>query len=398
MSLILVIRMSKISEYEKLGVDAYKRGVNYLKKLVAEVFPHAFIPLLKDPDRNEYFILHVDGAGSKPIVSYLYYKETGDISFFKGLAQDVIAMNLDDIITVGAEPVAFADYIAINPFRIPKSEVLQELGVGFKEVFDILSSFKSRIRVSPLFSGGETADLPDQVRTLDIVGMLYARVTSKIIKGDIRDKALVIGLRSSGKAKYEKRENSGIMCNGLTLARHVLLSKYYKEKYPEVCEPSVEGYKGRYNVDTYVDELGMSVGEALLSPTRIFTPIIAEIIDNYGEYIMGMVHVTGGGLTKFLRLGSRLKYVLNNLPDPDPIFNLIRQEGKISWKEMYEVFNMGIGFGIIINDNKVVEDVISLSEKYNVEARIIGFVEKSEIEKNTLVIRKDDEQYLYSLE
>jgi len=390
--------MSK--EYEKVGVDAYKRDVNYLKKLVTEAFPHTFTPLLKDPDRNEYLILHIDGAGSKPIVSYLYYKETDNISFFRGLAQDVMAMNLDDIITVGAEPVAFADYIAINPFKIPKSKVLQELGMGFKEVFDILSSFKSGIRISPLFSGGETADLPDQVRTLDIVGMLYARVTSsKIIKGDIRDKALIIGLRSSGKAKYEKRENSGIMCNGLTLARHVLLSKYYREKYPEVFEPSVEqGYRGRYSVDSYIDELGMSVGEALLSPTRIFTPIIAEIIDNYGEYIMGLVHVTGGGLTKFLRLGSKLKYVLNNLPDPDPIFNLIKQEGKISWKEMYEVFNMGIGFGIIINDNKVAEDVISISEKYNVEARTIGFVEKSEVEKNTLIIKKDNEQYSYSLE
>jgi len=262
-----------------------------------------------------------------------------------------------------------------------------------------LSSFKSGIRVSPLFSGGETADLPDQVRTLDIVGMLYARVTlSKIIKGDIHDKALIIGLRSGGKAKYEKKENSGIMCNGLTLARHVLLSKYYREKYPEVYEPLVEQeYRGRYNIDSYVDELGMSIGEALLSPTRIFAPIIGEIMDNYREHIMGMVHITGGGLTKFLRLGSGLKYILNNLPDPDPLFNLIKREGKISWKEMYEVFNMGVGFGIIIDDNKLAEDVICISEKYNVEARIIGFVEKGK-EENTLIIKKNNEQYLYSLE
>jgi phosphoribosylformylglycinamidine cyclo-ligase len=391
--------MSKKSEYERLGVDAYKRDVRYLKKLVAEAFPYTFTPLLKDPDRNEYFILHIDGAGSKPIISYLYYKEINDTSFFRGLSQDVIAMNLDDIITVGAEPVAFADYIAVNPFRVPKAKILQELSIGFKEVFNILSGFKSGIRVSPLFSGGETADLPDQVRTLDIVGMLYARVTSsKIIKGDIHDKALIIGLRSSGKAKYEKKENSGIMCNGLTLARHVLLSKYYREKYPEVYEPLVEQeYRGRYNIDSYVDELGMSIGEALLSPTRIFAPIIGEIMDNYREHIMGMVHITGGGLTKFLRLGSGLKYILNNLPDPDPLFNLIKREGKISWKEMYEVFNMGVGFGIIIDDNKLAEDVICISEKYNVEARIIGFVEKGK-EENTLIIKKNNEQYLYSLE
>lgn len=383
-------------EYERLGIDAYKRDVSYFKKLIEEAFPYMFTPLLRDGE--EYITLHVDGAGSKPIISYLYYKEFNEINRFRGLAQDVVAMNLDDVITVGAEPIAFADYIAINPLKLPKSEVLRELSLGFEKVFNMLSTLESKVRITPKFSGGETADLPDQVRTLDIVGILYGRATpNTLVRGGVRDKALVVGLKSGGRARYENRENSGIMCNGLTLARHVLLSGHYRESYPEVCEPSVKrSYRGRYKVDSYVDELGMSVGEALLSPTRIFAPIVTEVIDRCREHIRGMVHVTGGGLTKFLQVGSGLKYVLNDMPSPDPIFNLIKEEGKIDWKEMYEVFNMGIGFGIIIDSDKVAEEVISISEKHGVGAKVIGFVEKGEPMRNLLVVKNEGNIYLYS--
>ena len=385
-------------EYRKLGVDAYKRDVSYFKKLIEEAFPYMFTSLLKDPDREEYLTLHVDGAGSKPIISYLYYKELDDLACFRGLAQDVVAMNLDDVITVGAEPIAFADYVAINALRLPKSEVLKELSRGFEEVFNMLSSFKSKTRICPQFSGGETADLPDQVRTLDVVGVIYARATlDTLVGGEVRDKALIVGLRSGGRAKYEKKENSGIMCNGLTLARHVLLSEYYRKKFPEICEPSIErGYRGRYRIDSYVDELGMSIGEALLSPTRIFAPIVAEVIDRCREHIGGMVHVTGGGLTKFLQVGSGLRYVLDSMPDPDPIFDLIRKEGKIDWKEMFEVFNMGIGFGVIVDSVEVAERIISISEKHGVEAKVIGFIERGEPEKNVLAVKRRGKTYLYS--
>ncbi len=391
--------MSEERKYLKLGVDVHKRGIEFFEELIKPVFPHAFTTIVKDPETSEGIILHVDGAGSKPIVAYIYYKETDRPQWFRGLAQDVIAMNIDDIITVGAKPIAFADYIAVNAFRLPRLKVLNEISLGFKEslnlIINVTSSLKNRIRIT--FAGGETADLPDQVRTLDLVGIILARLPlSQAISGDnISEGDVIIGLRSGGRAIYEAKENSGIMCNGITLARHVLLSKEYELKYPEICDPiSKERYYGRYKIDDYLDELNMTVGEALLSPTRIYTPIIAEILERYPKSIKGMVHNTGGGLTKILRIGSGLRFIKDNLPFPDPIFCLIQNEGKVNWEEMYEVFNMGIGFEIITNRD-FVDDIISICEKYRVEAYVIGKVERGVPGINEVIIKSTNGTFIY---
>lgn len=385
--------MNGKSRYSELGVDVHKAGIDFFKSFVANIFPHAFTNVFKVSEGGRGLVLHVDGAGSKPIIAYLYYKETGDCKWFRGLTQDVVAMNLDDVITVGAKPIAFADYISLNSFKIPRLEVLHELGVGFKEVFDLLSNFNLPI----LFAGGETADLPDQVRTLDIAGILLAEVElSKAITGDsICAGNIIVGLKSSGRAKYEKVENSGIMCNGLTLARHALLNESYLSKFPEIGEPlSERKYFGRYCLEDYLDELGMTIGEALLSPTRIYAPIIMEVLERCGEGVTGMVHNTGGGLTKILRIGVNLRYIKDNLPPIDPIFKLIQLEGKVNWSEMYEVFNMGIGFEIIVKE-EYVDEVVSISEKYGVDAYVIGRVERSSFQSNEVIIKTPEGTFTY---
>ncbi len=391
--------MADGSKYLELGVDVRKSGVEFFKRLVEEVYPHAFASIIKDDRFGEGLILHVDGAGSKPVISYLYFRETGDVRWFRGLAQDVVAMNVDDVVTVGAEPILFADYIAINPLNLPRLEVLKELSVGFKEVLNFLSTSSCNLsrKFRLLFAGGETADLPDQVRTLDVVGVVFATVDlSKAISGDgVAAGDVIVGLRSGGRAKFEKFENSGIMCNGLTLARHSLLTGEYALRYPEVCEPSSDRkYYGRFRVDDYLDELRMTVGEALLSPTRIYAPIIAEVLEKCGSAVKGLVHNTGGGLTKILRVGLNVRYVKDSLPPPDPIFLLIQREGKVGWREMYEVFNMGVGFEFIV-DRECAEDVISICDRFGVDAYIIGRVEKGVAQYNELIIRSDYGDFAY---
>ncbi|MGC9069026.1 MAG: AIR synthase related protein [Thermoprotei archaeon] len=383
------------NEYLKLGVNSHKKGINFFKNLIKPMFNHAFVDIFNDPNNTHGIILHVDGAGSKPIVAYLYYKETNETKWFRGLSQDVIAMNINDVITVGASPILFADYIALNSFRIPRLKVLKELSKGFEETINILNSMNKKELL--IFSGGETADLPDQVRTLDIIGALFAKVNlSQVIDGSkISKDDIIIGFRSGGKAIYEKDENSGIMCNGLTLARHVLLNSEYKEKYPEIYENiSSKKYYGRYKIDKYIDELNMTIGEALLSPTRLYTPIINEILEHCYDDIKGMVHNTGGGLTKILRIGKGLRYIKNNLPQPEPIFLLIQHEGKIKWREMYEVFNMGIGFEIITNRN-CTDKIIDIAEKHGINAYIIGRVEKTKSTLNEVIIKSIFGKFIY---
>ncbi|MEM2477503.1 MAG: AIR synthase related protein, partial [Thermoproteota archaeon] len=211
------------SKYEELGVDVSKKGVEFLKKITDDMFPEAFCSIVKDPLNPEWgIILHTDGAGTKPVVSYLYYRETGDVRFFETLVEDIVAMNVDDAACVGGLPIAFSDYVAINPFKLSKQDLLNSLAKGFSKTFSKLRDYGINI----LFSGGETADLSDIVRTFDISGTVLARVElSRVITGrNISPGDIIIGLRSGGKARYEERENSGIMCNGITLARHCLLS------------------------------------------------------------------------------------------------------------------------------------------------------------------------------
>ena len=374
------------TKYAESGVDVKKRGIESFKRTLDNLFPEAFCVISEDPDFSGYgLVTHSDGAGSKPVQAYLHWRETGDLSWFKGLAQDVIAMNLDDIICVGASPINFVDYISVNPLKIDKIGVLKTLSSGFEECLKLLADQGVRI----LFSGGETADLPDQLRTLDIAVTMNGRVElSKVLTGEkIKPGDVIIGFRSGGKTKYENEENSGIMCNGLTLARLCLMHKSYQEKYPEILESAdnKRSYYGRFKFDDYVDELDMTVGEALLSPTRLYAPVILRIIERFGAYISGMVHNTGGGQTKCLRIGRNIHYIKDDLFKPDPIFTLIQRESGESWKAMFENYNMGVGFEIIAKP-EVADDIISLSERYNLEAKIVGVCKKSSGE-NKLTIK-----------
>lgn len=382
------------SKYAESGVDVRKRGVEAFKEILSSIFPNAFCVISGDPYVPGYGIVtHIDGAGSKPVQAYLHWREDGDLNWFSGLAQDALAMNIDDVICVGASPINFVDYVTVNPFRIDKIGVLKALSKGFQECIKTLNDFGVKI----LFSGGETADLPDQVRTLDVSVTMNARVSlSNPITGDkIAPGDVIIGLRSGGRTKYERRENSGIMCNGLTLARLCLMDKSYQDKYPEILEPAngERFYYGRFKFNDYLDELSMTVGEALLSPTRLYAPVITTIIERFSPYVSGLVHNTGGGQTKCLRIGKNIHYVKDDIFEPDPIFKLIQRESGESWKAMFENYNMGIGFEIMAKA-EAADEIIDICESFNLEARIIGRCEKSD-GKNKLTIKSHYGKFQY---
>ncbi len=350
-----------------------KKGIESLRDMTNDLFPGSFCTIVRDPqDAKKGLILHEDGAGSKPIVSYLIYKDSGDPACFESLAADVIAMNVDDVICVGGIPEIFSDYVALNALKVDKVPLLNSLARGFARSFTTLNNLGSPL----LFGGGETADLPDVIRTLDVSGTVFARVKiAKAITGSrISPGDAIVGLRSGGRCSYEEKPNSGMMCNGISLARHALLSNEYLKKYPEICEPGIRGYYGRFQVGDYVDTLGMTIGEAITSPTRIFLPIAAELLKRVD--VKAMVHNTGGGLIKCIRLGKGIRYVKDNLPEPDPIFKLIMSESGESAEQMCRNFNMGVGFEIIVGKDAA-EDVIGTARRFGIDAQVIGSCEKS---------------------
>ena len=372
-----------MSRYRALGVDVRKEGVEAFGEVINNLFPGAFCVVTRDPSNPEVgLVSHTDSAGSKPIVSYLCWRESGDPSWFRGLAQDVVAMNLDDLICVAAEPVAFVDYVALNTLLIDRVQLLSALTKGFADCKEMLVEQG----VQFLFGGGETADLPDQMRTLDVSGALFGKVDlKKVVTGnEVSPGDVIVGLRSGGPLSYERELNSGIMCNGLTLARSCLLDQSYLERYPELAHPDRERYTGRFKYDDYFEEMGMTVGEALTSPTRIFAPVVAAVLGEIGGSVHGMVHNTGGGQTKCLRLGRGIRFVKNRLPDPDPIFELIKRESGVEWREMYEDFNMGIGFEFVVA-SEAADEVVSVAEGFGIGVGVIGRCERS-LGENRLVI------------
>jgi len=391
---MVAMDLDRDSEYARLGVDVRKKGIEAFKEVTDNLFPNAFCVVTRDPQNpGRGVVLHTDGAGSKPIQSYTHWRETGMVEAFKGLAQDVLAMNLDDILCVGAKPISFVDYIALNSFRLPREEVLKSISQGFKEALEALR----REEVTLSFSGGETADLPDQVGTLDISATIYGSVDlEEVIDGSrIKEGDLILGLRSGGRCRYEEGWNSGIMCNGITLARHCLLRREYQERYPEISHPRGKGYYGRYAIDDYLEELGMTVGEAILSPTRIYTPILVKLIEKFGGSISALIHNTGSGQTKCLRVGRNIHYIKDDLLEPDPIFPLIQREAGESWRAMYTIYNMGVGFEVII-DREVAEEALDVVESYGVEAKIIGRCEEGR-GRNTLTIKTPHGTFHYTL-
>jgi phosphoribosylformylglycinamidine cyclo-ligase len=378
-----------MSLYAKRGVSAQKEEVHAaIKKLDAGLYANAFCKMYPDylgGDKNYVNISHADGAGTKSILAYLYWKETGDVSVWKGIAQDAVSMNLDDLLCVGIyDDFLFSSTIDRNKSRITGA-VLEAVINGTQDFFNTLKSYGINIH----FLGGETADVGDVVRTIAVNGTMTSRwKKSKLITNDlIAEGDVIVGFASSGKATYETEYNSGLGSNGLTSARHDVLSKYYATKYPETFESSLNDevvYIGKNKLtDTIdVDGTGIEVGKLLLSPTRTFAPLMKLILEQHFEDIHGIIHCSGGGQTKCMKyLPKPLKIVKDNLFDVPPIFKLIQENSGADAREMYQVFNMGHRLEIFTNASAAAE-MIEIAAAFDIEAKIVGRVEvgvKSEL-------------------
>jgi phosphoribosylformylglycinamidine cyclo-ligase len=357
--------------YSQRGVSASKEDVhNAIRNLDKGIFPHAFCKIIPDilgGDPEYCNIMHADGAGTKSSLAYLYWRETGDISVWKGIAQDALIMNIDDLLCVGAtDNILVSSTIGRNKNLIP-GEVIAEIINGTEALLAKLRSL------------GVNAHLADVISN------------DKIRPGDV-----VVGLSSSGKAIYEDGYNGGMGSNGLTSARHDIFAYYLAEKYPESYDASMPtglAYSGTKKLTDEIKHVGMDAGKLVLSPTRTYAPIIRDILEHHREHIHGMVHCSGGAQTKVLHFIDNLHVVKDNLFPVPPLFEMIQAESKSDWKEMYKVFNMGHRMEIYL-DSEWAEDIIILSEKYNVDAQIIGHVEASEGAKVT--IRSDKGVFKYT--
>jgi phosphoribosylformylglycinamidine cyclo-ligase len=364
------------SRYDDLGVDVHKKGISAFRDSVTGIYKHSFCDIHPDPDFEGYgFVQKPDGAGSKPVQNYLNWKVMGNLSAFKGMAQDTLAMSVGDIFCVGIPKLCiFDDYIAINKLHVPKEEVIQIVHDEWKDLIGMLNGYGINITLS----GGETADLPDQLRTLDISGSMHARyrLDSVITGEDIRPGDTIIGIASGGQAKYEKRPAGPIMANGLTLARHCLMHPSYAVMYPEIQEPGKE-YTGPFSPTDKVEGIDGMIGEEITRPTRIFAPVFKGVIEEFGNAVHGIVFNTGGGHTKCLRVGNGIKYVKDDLPEPSPIFMLINKHGKVRWREMHEDFNNGIGAEMYVDPAVQSEVPRYIDETFDIDASRIGFCSRA---------------------
>ena len=378
-----------MSLYSQRGVSAQKEEVHAaVKNLDQGLFPNAFCKIYPDylgNDSEFINIMHADGAGTKSILAYLYWKETGDISVWKGIAQDAIVMNLDDLLCVGIyDNIIFNSTIDRNKNLIP-GEVLEQIINGSQEFFELVKTFGINIH----YLGGETADVGDVVRTIAVNGTMAARwPKSKIISNEkIKAGNVIVGLASFGKASYEKNYNSGIGSNGLTSARHDILEKFYAENYKESFDNNLPG-----NV-VYIGKNRIKNIPEILSPTRTFAPLIKKILENDFDKIYGLIHCSGGGQTKCLKyIPENVRVIKNNLFAPPEIFKKIREASKADNREMYQVFNMGCRMEIYTDEN-FAKNIVSLASEFNIDAQIIGRVEESE--KKELVIDADGEKLVF---
>jgi len=371
-----------MSLYAQRGVSAQKEEVHAaIKKLDAGLYAHAFCKMYPDylgGDDNLVNISHADGAGTKSILAYLYWKETGDASVWKGIAQDAVAMNLDDLLCVGVvDNLLFSSTIDRNKLLIP-GEVLEAVINGTQDFFNQLKEYGVNIH----YLGGETADVGDVVRTIAVNGTMTARwPKNKLITNDtITAGDVIVGFASSGKAVYETEYNSGLGSNGLTSARHDVLSKFYAEKYPETFEPTLNEnvvYIGKNKLEDSFEINGEnhSIGKLLLSPTRTYAPLLKVLLHNYFNEINGIIHCSGGGQTKCMKyLPQPFTIIKDNLFEIPPIFSLIQQNSGADYKEMYQVFNMGHRLEIFTNQSTA-EAMIAIAAELNIEAKIVGRVE-----------------------
>ncbi len=374
-----------MSLYAKRGVSAQKEEVHAATRhLNKGLYPKAFCKIYPDVmggDENWVNLMHADGAGTKSILAYLYWKETGDISVWKGIAQDAIVMNLDDLLCVGIyDQLLFSSTIDRNKSLIP-GEVLEQIINGSQELFDQLREFGVNIT----YMGGETADVGDVVRTIAVNGTMAARwPKSKLISNEaIAPGQVIVGLASFGQANYETEYNSGIASNGLTSARHDMLAKSYAQQYPESFENSLDDsvvYIGPNKMTDEVDTPAgkMRVGKLLLSPTRTFAPVMKALLENNFNDIKGLIHCSGGGQTKCLKyLPDQVRVIKDNLFEAPEIFQMIQKASGADNREMYQVYNMGTRLEIYTTE-KAAPSIIEVAESFGVAARIIGRTEAGE--------------------
>ena len=384
--------------YNQRGVSASKEDVHKaIQNIDKGLFPKTFCKIVPDTlagDPNFCTVMHADGAGTKSSLAYIYWKETGDLSVWRGIAQDAIIMNIDDLLCVGATgPILLSSTIGRNKNLIP-GNVIAEIINGTEEVLAMLRSYGMEI----YSTGGETADVGDLVRTIIVDSTVTARMkrSDVIDNGRIQAGDVIVGLASSGQATYEKEYNSGIGSNGLTSARHDVFIKEYAVKYPESYDKGVPEhlvYSGKQKVTDVLPGVSLNVGKLVLSPTRTYAPVVISLLRELRQHIHGMVHCSGGAQTKVLHFIDKLHIIKDNLFEVPPLFKLIHGVTGTDLKEMYKVFNMGHRLEIYL-EQKFAQAVIDVATDFGIEARIVGRVESSESKQLTLL--KDDKVFQYS--
>ena len=379
----------KLDRYNLRGVSAHKEDVhNAIKNVDKGLFPKSFCKIVPDylsNDSDYCLVMHADGAGTKSSLAYMYWKETGDLSVWKGIAQDALVMNIDDLLCVGAvDNIMLSSTIGRNKNLI-SGDVIKAIIEGTEELITEMSNYGVNIKST----GGETADVGDLVRTIIVDSTVVARMK----KSDVIDNAnisngdLIVGLESFGKASYESQYNGGMGSNGLTSARHDVFSKKLASKYPESYDPQVPDnliYSGSYDLLQKIKGVELDAGKLVLSPTRTYAPVIKKILNKFDSTsIHGMIHCSGGAQTKILHFIDNLHIIKDNLFETPPLFSIIQKESSTEWKEMYKVFNMGHRMELYVNPN-VAEEIVNISKSFGVNAKVIGRVEPSDIKKLTI--------------
>ena len=383
--------------YDLRGVSASKEDVhNAISNIDKGLFPSAFCKVIPDilGGDNEFCnVMHADGAGTKSSLAYMYWKETGDLSVWKGIAQDAIVMNLDDLLCVGiTDNILLSSTIGRNKNLIP-GEVIGSIINGTEE---LLSDLRE-LGISIYSTGGETADVGDLVRTIIVDSTVTARIRrDKVITNEkIKPGDVIVGLSSSGIASWEKEYNGGMGSNGLTSARHDVFDNYLAKKYPDSYDAQIPEdlvYSGSKKLIDKIDDLGIDAGKLVLSPTRTYAPVVKAVLDKHRDKISGMIHCSGGAQTKILNFIDNLHIVKDNMFEIPPLFKMIQEESNTPWKEMYKVFNMGHRFEFYL-PKEIAEDVINISKSFNVDAKIIGRCKKNTGKK--LTIRSVYGEFIY---
>ena len=383
--------------YNLRGVSASKEDVhNAIKNIDKGIFPKAFCKIIPDilgGDPEYCNIMHADGAGTKSSLAYIYWKETGDLSVWKGIAQDALIMNIDDLLCVGAtDNILVSSTIGRNKLLIP-GEVISAIINGTDE---LLSELRE-LGVNAYATGGETADVGDLVRTIIVDSTVTCRMKrSDVISNHrIQDGDVIVGMASFGQATYEKEYNGGMGSNGLTSARHDVFSKYLAEEYPESYDAAVPEeliYSGGLRLTDEIKGLGLDAGKLVLSPTRTYAPVIKKLLDYMRPEIHGMVHCSGGAQTKVMHFVEGVKVTKNNLFPVPPLFKMIQEQSGTDWQEMYKVFNMGHRMEVYVTPDRA-QEVIDITRSFGIDAQIIGFVEKAD--KNSLVIESEFGHFEY---